>query len=58
MAIIVDFKFERETKRTFRFREVEQAQEPTAIGVLYVQKNAFDDPSQPPKSIRVMVEVL
>lgn len=50
--IEAEFKFERPTKRTYRFRETG---EPPKIGVLYVQKSALQGQ---PKRLRVTVEVL
>jgi len=35
------FKFERETKNTFRFQEVVEEGEEAVVGTLYVRKAAF-----------------
>ncbi|MBA7505092.1 hypothetical protein ES706_03755 [subsurface metagenome] len=48
----VEMEYERQTKRTFRFKE---AKEPIRIGTLYVQKTAF---ATQPKRIHVTVEVV
>lgn len=47
----VSFEFERETKRTYRFKEV--SEEPV-IGTLYVQQSAFDEK---PERIEVTIKV-
>lgn len=56
--LVRDFVFERETKRTYRFIEVEEIggedQEPLAVvGIIYVQKWVFD---KQPTRIRVSIE--
>jgi len=45
------FEFERETRRTYRYREIESYQ----IGTIYLQKHLF---SEKPKRIKVTVEIL
>lgn len=47
------FELERETKRTHRYREVQEG-EPEAVGSLYVQKWVTGNP--PPKKIKAMLE--
>jgi len=48
----VEFEYERDTKRMYRFQET--SEEPV-IGYLYVKKAAF---SSQPKKLKVTVEVL
>jgi hypothetical protein len=45
---------ERETKRTYRYRELPAGERPEVIGTLYVQKWATGNP--PPQRIRLTVE--
>jgi len=45
---------ERETKRTYRYRELLTGERPEVIGTLYVQKWATGNP--PPQRIRLTVE--
>lgn len=47
------FTFERETKNTYRFREDPEIDQESIIGVLYVQKFAFDSK---PQKLQVSVE--
>jgi len=47
------FELERETKRTHRYREVQEG-EPEAVGTLYVQKWATGNP--PPRRITATLE--
>lgn len=47
------FELERETKRTYRYREVQEG-DPEAVGSLYVQKWATGSP--PPKRITATLE--
>jgi hypothetical protein len=48
----VDFEYERETKRKFRFKEL--AEEPV-MGTLYVSKELFDDrPNRLEVTLRVI----
>lgn len=46
-----EFEFEKETKNTYRFKEVG---EDIAVGVLYVQKDMFDEE---PGKLTVTIEV-
>ncbi|MBD3387436.1 MAG: hypothetical protein GF414_00650 [Candidatus Altiarchaeales archaeon] len=51
----IRFEFERETKNTVRFQEVENSAEAEkAVGTLYIQKSVLGDPY--PKSVVVTVE--
>ena len=47
------FKFQRDTKRTYRFEEEADSNQQVAVGILYVQKDAFD--AQPDR-IKVTIE--
>jgi len=47
------FELERDTKRTYRYREVQEG-DPEAVGSLYVQKWATGSP--PPKRITATLE--
>jgi len=47
------FELERETKRTYRYREVVEG-DPEAVGTIYVQKWATGNP--PPKRITATLE--
>jgi len=49
--IKAEFEFEKETRRTYRFAEVNGE----TIGTLYVKKTAFD---KQPKRVKVTVEVI
>jgi hypothetical protein len=52
MDMKVTFKFERETKRTYRF--LEEA-DPPVVGTIYVKQNAFD---HRPNRIEVTIKTL
>jgi len=52
-VIKVSMKFEKETKRTLKFTEVESVGEPIKLGTLYVQKFCF---ITKPKQISVTVD--
>ena len=47
------FTFERETKNTYRFKEVNADERETVVGVLYVQKSKFDTQ---PQELTVTIE--
>ena len=53
MKIEVELEYEKETRRTYRFKE---NKEPPVIGYLYVQKTAFEE--EPPKKIKVTIEAI
>ena len=52
--ITVRFEIDYATKRTIRFKEKVEREGDKKIGVIYLQKSAFD--GKPPERIRVMVE--
>jgi len=56
MSFVAEFEFEKSTKNTHRFTEVDNGEAPK-IGTLYVKKYCFTE-SVPPKKIKVTVEVL
>jgi hypothetical protein len=49
----IHFSFEKSTKNTHKFEEVEQPGQAKIIGSLYVQKHAFN--GSVPKNITVML---
>lgn len=49
----IELAFEKETKGTFRYQEIETDQ-PPAIGSLYVKKYVLG--SDPPKKLRITIE--
>ncbi|MBA7624511.1 hypothetical protein ES703_31920 [subsurface metagenome] len=53
-SITRTFELERETKRTYRYREVAEVAKPEAVGTLYVQKWATGSP--PPQRLTVTIE--
>lgn len=52
-GVTVEFAFERETKRTYRFQEVTDGGE-ALIGTLYIQQSAFD--GKKPEKVTVTVK--
>jgi hypothetical protein len=55
-GIEVVLEIERETKRTYRYRELLTGERPEVVGTLYVQKWATGNP--PPQKIRLSIEPL
>lgn len=53
-GIVVDFEIERETKGTWRYKEVAAAGS-ALIGTLYIKKSAFD--GEPPNRLVVTITV-
>ncbi len=53
MELTIKFEIEKETKGTYRFKEVTEAGKPPAVGTLYIQKWAL--PSPVPQKITVTV---
>lgn len=56
MAKELNFLIERETRRTYRFKEISPVGEET-VGTLYVQKSFFK-PDEFPEEIKVVLEVI
>jgi hypothetical protein len=57
---VVTFEFEKSTKGTHRYTEVEMNDEPVVAGTLYLKKNflsAMMGTETPPPSIRVTIEL-
>jgi hypothetical protein len=52
--LVLIFSKEKETKGTYRYQEVEDADRDTAVGSLYLKKAAVGDP--PPAQLRVTIE--
>lgn len=50
------FKLEKETKGTFRYKEVETKGTPIMCGTLYIKKEVL--PSPPPKEYEVTLDVI
>ena len=50
----LSFEYERETKNTFRFKEIPENGQPPRVGSLYVQKWAFNGTA--PSKLRVSIE--
>jgi len=53
--VAVEFEHERDTKRTYRFREVVENNDTPVIGTLYVQQSMFDEQ---PNRLMVTIEVI
>ena len=54
-AIVRTFEFERETKNTLRFAEVEVKGQPVVVGTLYVSKLVLDGKS--PAKVTVAIGI-
>ena len=52
----VKFKFEKETKNTIRFQEIDEG-EGCIIGALYIQKDAIDDIGWKNESDTIVVDI-
>ena len=50
------FELDKETKGTFRFREVEKDGQPVMSGTLYIRKAAVAGSWEPPQTLTVTVE--
>lgn len=51
----LSFEYERETKNTFRFKEIPENGQPPRVGTLYVHKWAFSGIA--PSKLKVSIEV-
>lgn len=49
----IHFEFEKETKRTYRFKELRDDPEDVIVGTIYVQKHVFESK---PKTLKVTIE--
>ncbi len=53
--IMVSFVFEKETKGTYRFQEVEEPGKPPKVGTLYLKKYMF--PTTRPQELTIEISV-